>query len=139
MYLCKIMYFNDKYISIYLPCCKCRTPKTTFRPVSIQVQLNPEPKVHTNTLSNINPETAYPTDTTQFLSLWSTRHKNLLSVYFTINVNLDTALCVLMLVPSIIWSTRHKSYQFPIYIYLSRKWFRNLYLMANQEAITLTP
>ena len=34
------------------------TPKTAFNPVSIQVQLNQELQVHTNTIANINPDTA---------------------------------------------------------------------------------
>ena len=36
---------------------KCPTPKTAFRSVSIQVQLNQELKVHTNTI--VTPKTAF--------------------------------------------------------------------------------
>ena len=37
---------------------RCLTPKTAFRSVSIQVQLNQELKTHMNTIANINPDTA---------------------------------------------------------------------------------
>ena len=41
------------------PCSKCLTPKTHYRPVSIQVQLNQKFKVHPNTIASINPDTAH--------------------------------------------------------------------------------
>ena len=46
------LYFYQK-INI---CSKCSTPKTDSRPVSIQVQLNHELKVHTNIIASINPD-----------------------------------------------------------------------------------
>ena len=89
----------------------------------LQIQLNQELKVHTNSLANINPDTAQSvfsgicsTDTTQsgaqgsheyqsqclFPLVMVDEAKQLFKVqqYFAINVNLDTTLYVSMLIPS---------------------------------------
>ena len=122
------LYFYQK-INI---CSKCSTPKTDSRPVSIQVQLNHELKVHTNIIASINPDRTQsvysgicPTYITQSITQGS--HK-----FYSQYQSGYNSVCIL----------RYLSYRYNQFISQFISTFQESdsgrLLFPNQETITLT-